>query len=174
VTLPANGEWAEPVADGAHFPLAMAVVLTATGPKAVSSTEGMRSTARTSPYYPAWVQAAPEIHATLKSALLARDLEGVGHAMERSALLMHASMFAGDPPLVYFNAATLAVVERVRALRAEGIAAFFTMDAGPHVKVLVAPEDLSRVAAALSKVHGVDRVLETRIGPGARVVETDP
>jgi diphosphomevalonate decarboxylase len=83
-------------------------------------------------------------------------------------------MFAGDPPLVYFNAATLAVVERVRALRAEGIPAFFTMDAGPHVKVLVAPENLSRAAEALALVHGVERVLETSIGPAARVIETAP
>ena len=93
----------------------------------------------------------------------------LGPAVERSALMMHASMFAGDPPLVYFNPTTLAVMESVRALRARGTPAFFTMDAGPHVKVLTEPEAAESVASALRSTPGVERVVVSGSGPYVRL-----
>jgi diphosphomevalonate decarboxylase len=59
----------------------------------------------------------------------------------------------------------------VWALRARGVEAYATMDAGPHVKVLVRPSDADRVKAFMTDVPGVLRVLTTRPGEGARVVE---
>jgi diphosphomevalonate decarboxylase len=60
---------------------------------------------------------------------------------------------------------------RVRALREAGTAAFFTIDAGPHVKVLCAARDAEPIAGALAEVPGVLRTLAAAPGPGARVVE---
>ena len=78
---------------------------------------------------------------------------------------------AADPPIVYWNPATLAAIERVRALRDAGTPAFFTIDAGPHVKALCAAADAPAVAAALGEVPGVLRTITAAPGPGARVVE---
>jgi diphosphomevalonate decarboxylase len=87
---------------------------------------------------------------------------------------MHASALAAEPGILYWNPATVAAIARVRALREEPapIAAFFTIDAGPHVKVLCAAADADRVAAALGGVPGVLRTLIAAPGPGARLVET--
>jgi diphosphomevalonate decarboxylase len=82
--------------------------------------------------------------------------------------MMHASMFAARPAVVYFTPGTLAVMERVRGLRKEGASAFYTMDAGPHVKVLTSPEQADAVAAALEQVQGVRRVIRSEPGPDAR------
>jgi diphosphomevalonate decarboxylase len=169
VALAAGARSAERVLAGDDFPLAMVVALTASGPKSVGSTEGMLRTAATSPYYRDWIAAAPAVYDTVRAAVLARDLEALGPAVERSALMMHASMIAGDPPLFYFNAATLAAIETVRALRARGTPAFFTMDAGPHVKVLAEPTNAENVAAALRATPGVERVVVCTPGPDARL-----
>ena len=59
----------------------------------------------------------------------------------------------------------------MRALRARGTAAFFTIDAGPHVKALCRAADADAVAAALRAVPGVSDCLIAAPGPGARVVE---
>ena len=83
---------------------------------------------------------------------------------------MHAAALAARPPLVYWRAATVECMHRVWALRAEGVAAFFTIDAGPQVKVLCAPADAARVAAALEAVPGVARILACGPGRGAEVV----
>ena len=169
VALRLGAEAAEPVLAASEFPLDMVIAVTATGPKETSSTEGMRHTLATSPYYRAWVDAAPGMFAEVERAVRARDLEALGVLVEQSALAMHASMLAARPALVYFTPATLRAMERVRALRKAGTLAFYTMDAGPHVKVLCRPADASAVASALGAVEGVDRVIVSGAGPGAHL-----
>jgi diphosphomevalonate decarboxylase len=61
-------------------------------------------------------------------------------------------------------------MNEVVAMRADGLSAYFTMDAGPHVKVLTTETDADQVAARLAGVAGVDRALVCRPGPGARVL----
>jgi diphosphomevalonate decarboxylase len=148
----------------------MVIAATTLGPKATASTDGMLHTQATSPYYPAWVEAAPALFARGKQALLARDLEALGECMEQSTLAMHACMLAARPSLSYFRGATLAVIESVRELRQKGTLAFFTIDAGPHVKVLVSRAEAELVRRALSEVPGVERVLTSTPGPGAELV----
>lgn len=171
VSLGAGAEAAERVAPPDHFPVSMLVAVTATGPKAIGSTEGMQHTAATSPYYAAWVERAPALYDEVRAAVIARDLGLLGAAAEQSALMMHASMLAARPAIVYFSPVTLAVMERVRALREAGTPAFYTMDAGPHVKVLTAPADATAVAAALFGVPGVVRVIRCAPGPDAHLLE---
>jgi diphosphomevalonate decarboxylase len=172
VVLPAGAESAEPLVPGSHFPLAMVVALTRAGEKAVGSTEGMLRTAKTSPYYPGWVEHAPKLFQRIRGAVLEKDLATLGPAMEASALSMHASMFAADPPIVYFSPTTLTVMERVRELRAAGIAAYFTMDAGPHVKVLTSPNQAEEVATRLAECKGVLEVIRCKAGGDAQVEVT--
>lgn len=159
---------AVPLAQGEHLPLRVLVCVTSEGAKDVASTDGMRRTAKASPYYAPWLETAPRIHEQLKQALLSRDFDGVGALLEASALAMHASAFAAG--VVYVRGATLDVLAAVRALRADGISAYGTMDAGPHVKVFVRPDQAVAAREALQRVPGVLRVLETEPGGGARLV----
>jgi diphosphomevalonate decarboxylase len=54
-------------------------------------------------------------------------------------------------------------------MRAAGTLAFATIDAGPHVKVLVTPADAVRVREALVSLPAVRRIIEARPGDGARL-----
>lgn len=159
---------AAPVAPPDHLPLRIVVAVTHEGPKATGSTQGMLLTTQTSPYFPAWVADAPGLFARLKDALLRRDLEALGALAEASALRMHAAAIAADPGLIYWTPATLLVIQEVRALRARGTPAFFTIDAGPHVKVLTTPEHEAAVTQLLEQIPGVLRTIAARPGDGAR------
>jgi diphosphomevalonate decarboxylase len=170
VELGANAESALRVAPPAHWPLTMLVAVTSEAAKDTGSTDGMQHTARTSPYYSSWVSDAPRLFAEVKAAVLAKDFERLAPAVEQSALAMHASMLAASPALIYFRPATLAVIEAVRAERRRGTSACFTIDAGPHVKVLVEPGNVKAMAAKLAGVEGVLRVLESAPGSDAAVV----
>lgn len=174
VALPAGGRCAERVASGEHFPLSMVVTLTAKGPKSVGSTQGMQHTAATSPYYAPWVSHSPQLFDEVRRGVLERDFERLGVAMEQSALMMHASMLAASPAVIYLTPTTLAVMAAVRELRATGTPAFYTMDAGPHVKVLTLPEHAARVAACVEAVPGVERTVVTGAGPDAALTDEDP
>lgn len=176
VVLPAGEEGraqlpAEPLAPADHWDLRLVVAVTTEGKKAVGSTEGMIRTAETSPLYQGWLDGAPPIFDTIRGAVLDRDLDRLGPAVEQSALAMHATAMAADPGLLYWNGVTLEVLHAVRRLRASGTAAYFTIDAGPHVKVLCRASDCPKVVVALAQVRGVQRTIEARPGGGARLVE---
>jgi diphosphomevalonate decarboxylase len=158
-----------PVAPPDHLPLRVVVAVTREGPKDVSSTEGMQHTVRTSPYFPAWVNAAPGIFARVRDAILRRDLEALGVAAEESALAMHATSIAAQPGLIYWTGATVETLEEVRRMRTRGLLAYATIDAGPHVKVLTTASDEPRVTEALASVPGVKRTIVTSPGEGARL-----
>ena len=170
VELGASAESAVRVAPPSHWPLTMLVAVTSEAAKDIGSTDGMQHTARTSPYYSSWVSDAPRLFAEVKAAVLAKDFERLAPAVEQSALAMHASMLAANPALIYFRPATLGAIEAVRALRKAGTPACFTIDAGPHVKVLVEPSSVQAMSAALAGVDGVLRVLESAPGPDAVVL----
>jgi diphosphomevalonate decarboxylase len=153
-----------------HAALAIVVAVTAEGRKAVGSTDGMTHTRDTSPYYEAWVAAAPRLADEVRAGLAAADLARIGRAMEQSTLAMHACGLAADPGLLYWQPATLAAFARVRELRTEGLEVYATMDAGPHVKALCRAADSARVARALSATPGVLRTLLAGPGPGVELL----
>lgn len=168
VRLEAGAEQAEPIAADASG-LRMVIAVTQTTPKKVGSTHGMLRTQQTSPYYDAWRSAAPRIYSDLRGALARGELDRVGEAMEQSTLCMHATMLAAAPAIIYFSPQTIAAMNCVRDLRASGAFAYFTMDAGPHVKVLTLAEQAERVRRELELVPGVHQVLVSAAGEAARI-----
>jgi diphosphomevalonate decarboxylase len=160
---------AEPLAPPQHWDLRVVVAIVASGPKAVSSRAGMERAA-SSPFYPAWVETTEADVAAARAAVRARDLEALGLLAEHSALKMHAVGLGARPPLLYWSGATVECLRRVWALRADGVPAFATIDAGPQVKVLCEPAEAAAVADALRAVAGVERVLGCAPGGPAEVI----
>jgi diphosphomevalonate decarboxylase len=104
--------------------------------KRVDSRAGMQRTKETAHLYQSWpLQAAADL-AKLHDALDERDFGLLGAVAEQNALSMHATMIASWPPLLYWQPDTVAAMHRVWALREEGLALYFTMDAGPNLKLL--------------------------------------
>jgi diphosphomevalonate decarboxylase len=169
----ADGEdsYARPILDPTSWPLRMIVAVTTNEQKPIGSTEAMERTARSSPYYAGWLSACARELTTARHAIERRDLEALGGVMERSALQMHASAMAASPPVFYWNPATVALIHAVWRLRARGTLAFFTIDAGPHVKVLCEPSAVPPVEQALAACPGVLRTIVLSPGPAATLLE---
>jgi diphosphomevalonate decarboxylase len=148
----------------------LCVAITAAGEKGIGSTAAMERTAQTSPYYQGWLASVPSDLDEARDAVAGRDLARLGAVAERSAMRMHACAMAADPPILYWNPATLAAIATVKALRTGGIPAYFTIDAGPHVKVICAASDAPEIQAKLTATPGVMRVLVLAPGPGAHIV----
>ena len=90
---------------------------------------------------------------------------------ERNAWRMHASAIAADPPIIYLRPTTLAVIEAVKALRAGGVAAYFTLDAGPNPVVLCLASGAPRVEMRLAALAGVQRIVVAAPGNGVLAIE---
>ncbi len=152
------------------WPLAVAVAIVSAAEKPVGSTAGMQLTARTSPYYPAWVAGADRDLDDARSAIERRDFEELAAVAESSCLKMHAVALAARPGLLYWHGATVECLHRIRELRRHGVPVFFTVDAGPQVKAVCIPEALHRVTSELAQVPGVESLLCAGLGDGARVL----
>lgn len=162
---------AKPLAPPEHWDVRLVVAITAEGRKALGSTEAMIRTAETSPLYQGWLQSVPTALNEARPAILSRDLRSLGTVMEHSAMTMHASAMGARPPILYWHPGTVEVVQRVCRLRREGLEAYFTIDAGPHVKVLCAAADAPAVESALSALSGVVRTFVTAPGGPAELVD---
>ncbi|MEO1172142.1 MAG: diphosphomevalonate decarboxylase [Myxococcota bacterium] len=168
-----SDSFAEPIATPDHWDVRMLVVITSEHEKAQSSTDGMNLTRDTSPYYQAWVDHSQTALDAMRKSILDRDFTRTGELMEASCLQMHAVMLSGTPGLLYWNPTTVALINAVRTLRRDGTECYFTIDAGPQVKVLCRAGDASGLERRLGSVPGVIRVLSAAPGPAARV-QGDP
>lgn len=160
---------ARQLAPAAHWNLRLVVAQTVSGPKKVGSTEGMERSRKTSPYYQTWLVQAPKWARTIKRAIKERDLDTLGQAMEQSTLAFHCCAMTSSPPIFYWAPQTLTALDTVHGLRARGVSAWATMDAGPHVKTLCDASDAARVRQALDRTAGVTRTWVTKPGPGVEL-----
>lgn len=117
--------------------------------KARSSTDAMLHTAGTSPYYAAWLSQSREDYVQACRALAVKDLPALGALAEHNCLAMHAAMTAARPSIRYWTPATLSALALIEEARASGLACWFSIDAGPQVKVLCAPDVASDLADRL-------------------------
>lgn len=159
--------FAEPIG-GAELDPALVLGIVAAGAKAVSSREAMRRTTVTSPLYRAWAESSALDLAEMREAVARQDLPAIGEIAERNALGMHATMLTARPGVRYLSPHSLAVLDEVLALRADGIAAYATIDAGPNVKVLCARADAPVVAARIEALGEFVTTRTAHIGPGVR------
>ena len=165
---------ARPLLAAESWAVRLVVAVTATVPKAIGSTQAMEWTASTSPFYQSWLGAVERDLTDARAAIEARDLARLGPVIERSALRMHATAMAAEPPILYWNPATLAAIRAVQDAReAGGPVGYFTIDAGPHVKVLCQASDAPMIAALLETVPGVHQTLIARPGSGVVTVDTE-
>jgi len=151
------------------WPLRVLVAVTEKGPKSRGSTEAMEISRRTSPFYERWIADQSQDLDAARIAIERRDFEALAAVSEHNCLKMHSVMWSSRPPIVYWNDATLAVLGVLRELQADGVPVFFTMDAGPQVKAVCLPEAASDVHDALSQTAGVQQILDTGLGEGARL-----
>jgi diphosphomevalonate decarboxylase len=158
--------YAEPV-PVADFGFTLVIAMVNVGPKAISSRAAMRLTVETSPLYQAWAAASKNDLSEMQVALRDGALDTVGEIAERNALGMHATMLAARPAVRYMSAATVSVLDSVVRLRAGGVSAYATMDAGPNVKILCRSADAARVADTVRDATPGCSVVTARCGPGA-------
>ena len=135
--------------------LAMIVLVLNENKKEISSRNGMELCAKTSTYFDEWVKQSEIDFVNMKKYLAENDFEKVGILTEENALRMHKTTETANPPFTYFNEKTYEAMDFVKNLRNNGEKCYFTMDAGPNVKVLCLEEDLEKLAGIFGKKYKV-------------------
>jgi diphosphomevalonate decarboxylase len=159
---------ARQLAPETHWPeLRDVIVICSRSEKAISSADGHRL-AHSSEMYAGRLGAVPERAARVRKAIQERNLTALGEASEEDALSMHAVMMTSRPPLLYWVARTIEIIDAVWGLRRKGVEAYFTIDAGPNVHVITIDEHVPSVRDAMGPLGGV-RI--DKPGPAARLLQ---
>lgn len=161
-----SDSFAVQVAPQEHWDLRVAAVVLTAQEKDVSSRDGMKLTVDTSLFYDGWLAGIPKDLREIKEGIAKRDFEKVGRIAEANCLKMHATTLGATPPFTYWQDSTMTVMNTVQQLRKEGILAYFTIDAGPNVKVLYLPEDEEEVLQRLRQVDAVTDIIVSKVGEG--------
>jgi len=148
-----------------HWPLRDLVAVVDATPKAISSKEGHQR-APTSPYFARRLELLPDRTARVRDALRNRDFTRLAEVVEEEAIDLHLIAMSTQPPTFYWQAGTVAVLDAVRRLRADGLDACATIDAGPNVHVLCTALHASQVHEALTAVPGVKTIIADEAGDG--------
>lgn len=135
--------------------LAMIVLVLNENKKEISSRNGMELCAKTSTYFDEWVKQSEIDFVNMKKYLAENNFEKVGILTEENALRMHKTTETANPPFTYFNEKTYEAMDFVKNLRNNSEKCYFTMDAGPNVKVLCLEEDLEKLAGIFGKKYKV-------------------
>lgn len=123
--------------------------------KPVGSRAGMKRSVETCEFYREWPRRVARDLAALKAAIAERDFEVLGTVAEDNALAMHALMLATRPPILYALPETVAAIRKIWAAREAGLPLWFTMDAGPNVKLLFEAKDEAHVRERFPTVEVV-------------------
>ncbi len=163
--------FARSLAPAGHWDVRDVVVVVSQSHKAVGSTGGHK-VAPTSSLQAARVEGARARLAACRAAVLTRDLARLGPVIEEDAVIMHAVMMSGRPPLYYWTPATMAIIQATQQWRADGLPVYFTIDAGPNVHLICEANHVETVETEARKIPGVEMVLSSVPGGPARLVDS--
>lgn len=158
--------FAEQFNDGQNIDISLISVILNDTPKKISSTEGMLKTKLTSPFYQIWPKVVEKDLTDIKKAISNNDFNKIGEIAEHNAMEMHALTFSSNPSFTYFEPETLELINYIHELRASGIPVYFTIDAGPNVKVICQKETVNLVNDKLTTKFNNIKTIVTKPGPG--------
>jgi len=167
-----SDSFAEEIADKNHWPdFRMITTIVQEKKKPVTSRAGMAQTVETCPYYQGWLETVTDDLKLVKEGIKEKDFEKVAQSAEHNCLKMHALMIATKPAIVYWIPATMEIIQSVLAWREEGLKCYFTIDAGPNVKVLCLEKDEKEINKRLLGLEGVIKTIIAKPGDDARIID---
>lgn len=164
--------YAVPIEEDLNWPIGMLVGIVNSGQKKISSRAGMQTAVETSPYYQGWLQSTTIDLKEIKNAIRKRDFQKVGEITESNALKMHALNLSAQPHFNYFEPMSLAIMQEVERIREkEHIPCYYTLDAGPNVKILCMQADAAVIQQILTSKFDQITFEFAKPGKGVHFIE---
>jgi len=156
--------FAEQIFDHMHWPeFRVLIVVTDSGQKLISSREAMQNSLQTSPFYKTWVEDSETNLPLMQNNIAAKNIIKVGLLAELDCLDMHKTMWTAHPPINYWTDSTHKVIDTVLELQNQKVPCFYTIDAGPNVKVICLDKDVSFIKNRLQQESVVKNILTSKV-----------
>lgn len=144
------------------------VAIVSSGKKDVPTTIGQQ-TAKSSPFMEARKSHMKQKNELVKEYIKNKDFQKFGELSEGEALELHAIMITQTPPLIYWQPNTILMMKLVQKWRSEGLQAYFTINTGQDVHILVEQKNASELIKKLEGLEEVREIIVNTPGEGARL-----
>ena len=151
--------------------LRILVTITSNLEKPVSSSKAMKQSRMSSPFFTQRGSTANDHIPFLTKAILEWDFEKIGEITQREANNLHAVINTTEMGIYYWNRTTIEIIHKIKQLQDQGIDCYYTMDAGPQVKILVMNENVTSVLDALKEIDEIKQIINTGVGFGSKVID---
>lgn len=161
--------YAEQIVDQTYWNLIDIITIVREEEKELSSTRG-HAAAESSPLQNGRVQDAVRRLGECRRAILDRNFNKLALIVEADSNMMHSVMLTSNPPILYWEPATVTIMRNIVSWRREGLEVCYTIDAGPNVHCICTAESALDIEIRLRKLSGVKRILTSRVGGNARII----
>lgn len=156
------------IEDPVKMDINMIAIILDNQPKKISSRKGMKISIKTSPYYQSWIKQTTADFQIIEEAIKENDFTTLGKTAELNAMRMHSLTLSSDPSYLYINADSLKVINMVKELRENDVECYYTMDAGPNVKIICQSDKISAITDKLSDKFSNDQIKVSGPGEGIK------
>ncbi|CAI2594993.1 hypothetical protein AKUA2003_06780 [Apilactobacillus kunkeei] len=156
------------IEDPVKMDINMIAIILDNQPKKISSRKGMKISIETSPYYNSWIEQTKADFRTISDAIKNNDFTTLGKTAELNAMRMHSLTLSSDPSYLYINSDSIEVINMVKELRENGIECYYTMDAGPNVKIICRNNNINAITKKLSSRFDENQIKVSGPGEGIK------
>jgi diphosphomevalonate decarboxylase len=164
-----SNSYALQIAEKDHWELIDVIAIVQEDEKEIGSTSG-HALADSSPLQAARVLDASRRLDICRRAILDRDFSTLSQVVEEDSNMMHSVMITSKPPLLYWEPATISIMQNVVLWRDEGLEVCYTIDAGPNVHCICTSDSALEIQTRLGKLSGVNRILTSKPGGPAKLI----
>ncbi|MBS3056267.1 MAG: diphosphomevalonate decarboxylase [Candidatus Aenigmarchaeota archaeon] len=163
--------YAESIAFKEHWPeFRMLAVVVSKKEKKIKSRAGMAQTVANCSLYPCWLNTIEDDLKIIRNGIKKKNFTQVGERSQLNCLKMHATMMSTTPPIIYWNPTTIEIMHSVIEWNENELESYFTVDAGPQVKIICLKKNVPEIEKRLKKISNIERVIECRPGDGAKLI----
>ncbi|MBD3232052.1 diphosphomevalonate decarboxylase [Candidatus Dependentiae bacterium] len=135
------------------------IVIINSDQKNISSRQAMQITVNTCSFYKNWIHKSEKRIPKMLQAIKTKDFTTVGKLAELDCLQMHKCMKNSFPAINYWQKQTLQIIDFVKNLRKQKIHCYFTIDAGPNVKIICLKKDRAKIINNLLNICNSSQIM---------------
>ena len=139
-------------------------------PKNISSREGMEISKKTSPIYQDWLDVNDKHINLALNAIKDKDMAALQIVTEENCKLMHEVMKTSIPSISYMTDLTYSCLSEIENLRSLGHKLFYTIDAGPQVKIICDPTSSEIMKNRIIETTDVIDIIHAGIGGPPKIL----
>ncbi len=162
--LDGSDSFAEQLFTAQHWPeFRVIVVVVQQSKKYISSTQAMQITVKTCKTYNEWVKNSERRVKPMIQAIANKDLQTLGELSQVDCIEMHETMRTSSPAINYWTEKTTKIIDLVNNMKNSGIQCYFTIDAGPNVKILTLEKYQDQILSEIKKIDDSLQIIVSRV-----------